>query len=61
MSKIQIFKRGITNFDVDCIVNAANSSLAYGGGVCGAFLRLLELMNYQRLVIELVIVILVML
>ena len=39
MSKIQIFKKGITNFDVDCIVNAANSSLAYGGGVCGAIFK----------------------
>ena len=39
MSIIQIFKRGITNFDVDCIVNAANSSLAYGGGVCGAIFK----------------------
>ena len=36
MSKIEIVKNGITNLDVDAIVNAANSGLAAGSGVCGA-------------------------
>ena len=36
MSKIEIHKNSITNLTVDAIVNAANSSLAQGSGVCGA-------------------------
>lgn len=39
MSNILIFKKGVTYFNVDCIVNAANSSLAFGGGVCGAIFK----------------------
>lgn len=31
-----IRKQSITEMDVDCIVNAANSQLRHGGGVCGA-------------------------
>ena len=31
-----IQKQSITEMDVDCIVNAANSQLRNGGGVCGA-------------------------
>lgn len=36
MSDIRIELIGITDLDTDCIVNAANSRLAAGSGVCGA-------------------------
>ena len=39
MSSIEIRKIGITELDTDCIVNAANSHLAQGSGVCGAIFR----------------------
>lgn len=39
MSNITIQKIGITDLDTDCIVNAANSGLAMGSGVCGAIFR----------------------
>lgn len=39
MSSINIKLTGVTELDTDCIVNAANSSLAQGSGVCGAIFR----------------------
>ena len=39
MSCIDIRLIGITDLDADCIVNAANSGLAMGSGVCGAIFR----------------------
>lgn len=39
MSKITILKKDITDFDTECIVNAANEYLLFGSGVCGAIFR----------------------
>ena len=39
MRKIEIKKTGITDLKTDAIVNAANSGLWPGGGVCGAIFR----------------------
>lgn len=38
-SEIEIRKIDITELDVDAIVNAANSGLQQGGGVCGAIFK----------------------
>ena len=39
MSRIEIRKIGITELDTDAVVNAANSGLWEGGGVCGFIFR----------------------
>ena len=39
MSSIKIQKISITELDTDAIVNAANSGLMMGSGVCGAIFR----------------------
>ena len=39
LNTFSIEKRDITSLCVDCIVNAANSRLAPGGGVCGAIFK----------------------
>lgn len=37
MSSIEIKKIGITKLDTDAVVNAANTGLWEGGGVCDIF------------------------
>lgn len=39
MSMIRILKTSITDLDTDAVVNAANTGLRAGGGVCGAVFR----------------------
>lgn len=39
MSSIKILQKGITDIRADAFVNAANSGLWAGGGVCGAIFR----------------------
>lgn len=36
MVNISIIKKGISDLDIECIVNAANEHLREGSGVCGA-------------------------
>ena len=35
MINIRILNKGITQFETDAVVNAANEHLKAGGGVCG--------------------------
>lgn len=35
MNTVEIRKNGITKLDTDAVVNAANTGLLEGGGVCG--------------------------
>ena len=48
MNKLEIIKKGITDLDVDCIVNAANTALQAGGGVCGAIFDAAGLSQLQK-------------
>lgn len=48
MERITILRADITTLDVDCIVNAANSGLRAGGGVCGAIFRAAGCQELQR-------------
>lgn len=36
MEKLEVVKASVVNLEVEAIVNAANSGLLRGGGVCGA-------------------------
>ena len=38
MSSIHVYRISITDLETDAVVNAANSGLRAGGGVCGAML-----------------------
>lgn len=48
MSSIKIIVADITAMDTDCIVNAANSRLQRGSGVCGAIFRAADAYKLQR-------------
>lgn len=48
MSEIVIRKENIIDSDAEIIVNAANSSLLAGGGVCGAIFRAAGMFELQK-------------
>ena len=48
MSQIRILKESIVDSDAEIIVNAANSSLLAGGGVCGAIFRAAGMEKLQK-------------
>lgn len=52
MSRIDIQKADITRLDTDCIVNAANSALMAGGGVCGAIFAAAGMARLQNACLE---------
>ena len=39
MNRLEIHKNSITHLSTDAVVNAANSSLVFGGGVCGVIFK----------------------
>lgn len=48
MSEIRILKENIIDSDAEIIVNAANSSLLAGGGVCGAIFQAAGMKELQK-------------
>ena len=48
---LQLVRNDITKMKVDAIVNAANTALQRGGGVCGAIFSAAELRSCRQNVI----------